>query len=314
MTSDNRSVSAPARKDNSFSGALVAGQRFNPFNIFTGVYIPEVLARYRGLSPLAKITWGRLARYAGENGECYPSLETLASEVAVKKRRICQVVQELMKKGFIDREKRYGRGGQTSNAYFFLAHPVFLEAMAVRGTQPSIPAKPAQRAGRATTGNPGRRVHNPAPTPVHDPALTPVHDPAPEESHIEESHLKSSSPATITDTASRFTLFDDDASRQLLTKCRAKAPDATPKEVAAFLEAKCHQWAKSRKEITPGLILTGVPKLFEGPRLAEYRHEQARKASKAAAEAAEKRAYWQSILNDPRSDETDRAFAREALG
>jgi hypothetical protein len=49
------------------------GERFNPYQRFPGIFIPEPICMFRGLSPGAKLVYGRLCRYAGENGEVYPA-------------------------------------------------------------------------------------------------------------------------------------------------------------------------------------------------------------------------------------------------
>ena len=43
----------------------VVGQAFNPYKFFTGIFIPEQICRYKGLSTGAKLIYGRLCRYAG---------------------------------------------------------------------------------------------------------------------------------------------------------------------------------------------------------------------------------------------------------
>jgi hypothetical protein len=48
--------------------SLEVGLPFNPFGLFNGIFIPEALVRARGISLGAKIIFGRLARYAGEDG------------------------------------------------------------------------------------------------------------------------------------------------------------------------------------------------------------------------------------------------------
>jgi hypothetical protein len=53
------------------NGSLQPGEPFNPYRMFNGLYIPEGLARCPWISPGAKLAWGRLARYAGEDGRCY---------------------------------------------------------------------------------------------------------------------------------------------------------------------------------------------------------------------------------------------------
>ena len=99
------------------------GDRFNPFRLFRGVLIPEAICRYEDLSPGAKLCYGRLVRYAGENGECYPSVRTLAAEIAVKLRQARNYLAQLTREGFIRRVSLEGK----SNRFEFLWHQVFEE-------------------------------------------------------------------------------------------------------------------------------------------------------------------------------------------
>ena len=50
------------------------GQPFNPFRLFTGIIIPEALVRSNLVSPGAKMAYGRLTRYAGQDGMCFPAV------------------------------------------------------------------------------------------------------------------------------------------------------------------------------------------------------------------------------------------------
>jgi hypothetical protein len=56
--------------------SLQPGEPFNPYRMFNGVFIPEGLMRCPWINPGAKLAWGRLARYAGEDGRCYPTVKT----------------------------------------------------------------------------------------------------------------------------------------------------------------------------------------------------------------------------------------------
>jgi hypothetical protein len=99
------------------------GQPFNPFGLFTGIFIPEGLARANGVSPGAKLAYGRLVRYGGQDGKCYPSVSTLASEIGVRERQAQRYLAELEHAKLIRRVRRVAGGrGQTSNAYQFLWH------------------------------------------------------------------------------------------------------------------------------------------------------------------------------------------------
>jgi hypothetical protein len=67
--------------------ALEVGQPFNPFGLFTGIFVPDALVRSTAISAGTKLTYGRLARYAGQDGKCYPAVPTLASEIGVSERQ-----------------------------------------------------------------------------------------------------------------------------------------------------------------------------------------------------------------------------------
>ena len=108
---------------------MQTGQPFNPFGMFHGVFIPEGLVRAKGISPGAKLAYGRLVRYAGENGKCYPSVDSLAAEIGVGERQAQKYLANLERAKLIRRIRRFSGGGQTSNAFEFLWHPVFEEGV-----------------------------------------------------------------------------------------------------------------------------------------------------------------------------------------
>ncbi len=101
------------------------GEPFNPFRVFTGLFVPEVLAQFSGVSPDAKLAYGRLARYAGQDGQCYPAVPTLAREIGVGLRQAQKYLGELERVNLIRRISRFSKHGQTSNQYEFLWHPIF---------------------------------------------------------------------------------------------------------------------------------------------------------------------------------------------
>jgi Helix-turn-helix domain len=119
----------PSQPTASWSSARKPGEPFNPYGLFNGIFIPEAICKYRGLSLGAKMIYGRLCRYAGRNGAVYPAIPTLASELGIGKTQARTYVQELERKDFIavDRENRHfspnGSGG--SNRYIFLWHVAF---------------------------------------------------------------------------------------------------------------------------------------------------------------------------------------------
>jgi hypothetical protein len=109
---------------------LRAGQPFNPYKLYFGSFIPEPICKYRGLSPGAKVIFGRLYRYAGEDGSAFPAVPTLADETGIGETQARKYVTELEQKRFInvDRENRHYRkdGSGGSNRYTFLWHAAYL--------------------------------------------------------------------------------------------------------------------------------------------------------------------------------------------
>src|ERR1700741_4097615 len=101
---------------------LQVGQPFNPFGLFAGIFIQEALVRFKDLSAGAKLTYGRLARYAGQDGDCFPAVATLASEIGVCVRQAQNYLAELERKKFLRRVTRFVEKGQTSNSFEFLWH------------------------------------------------------------------------------------------------------------------------------------------------------------------------------------------------
>ncbi len=111
------------------SVGLQRGQPFNPYRMFVGLFIPEGLARYSRLSGGAKLAWGRLARYAGMDGRCHPTIKTLGKEIGVGARQAQKYVSDLERNQLIQRVSRFSGRGQTSNAFEFLWHELFEEGV-----------------------------------------------------------------------------------------------------------------------------------------------------------------------------------------
>jgi hypothetical protein len=114
---------------------LQPGEPFNPYRMFVGLFIPEGLARSRSVSAGAKLIWGRLARYAGEDGRCYPTMKSLGLEVGIGGRQAQKYVVELEKAKLIRRVSRFTARAQTSNAFEFLWHELFETALNYRSPE-----------------------------------------------------------------------------------------------------------------------------------------------------------------------------------
>lgn len=103
------------------------GERFNPYKVFIGSFIPNSLMRYKGISSTAKLCWARLAQYAGEGGECYPSQKVLAMEIGVTEQGILKILKQLIKEKFIIQVRPTGRDklNHKTSRYYFLWHECF---------------------------------------------------------------------------------------------------------------------------------------------------------------------------------------------
>jgi hypothetical protein len=118
--------------------SMVPGQKFIPHRQFrSGVFLPDVVLANRRLSGGAKLLWARLARYAGVNGVCFPSCQTLGLDLGCSPRPVQRYVAELVHAGFISAKQR---GFNKSNTYTFLWHPDLDEVPRkepLRATEPS---------------------------------------------------------------------------------------------------------------------------------------------------------------------------------
>jgi hypothetical protein len=57
------------------------GDEFNPWRGACGFYPPDAVGRQKTLTDGQKRAYERLVRYAGQNGDCFPQLQTLADEL-----------------------------------------------------------------------------------------------------------------------------------------------------------------------------------------------------------------------------------------
>lgn len=145
------------------------GERFRPYKRFRNLLIPEAMARNRGLPPGAKLVYGRLCRYAGEDGRCFPSVASLAEEVGLGPRQVQNHLALLRREGFLLAEERFKETrGQTSNSYVFLWHRTFDKWEDHLNQQ--------------------CRVNSSSPSPLHHNSTHPANRVSPKESHLKEGH------------------------------------------------------------------------------------------------------------------------------
>jgi hypothetical protein len=75
------------------------------------------------------LAYGRLTRYAGQDGDCYPSVPKLAAEIGISARQAQRYLAELERQAFIRRMPTRSKSGQGSNVYIFIWHPIFKRAV-----------------------------------------------------------------------------------------------------------------------------------------------------------------------------------------
>jgi hypothetical protein len=143
------------------SVSLQPGDVFNPFGLFTGVFVPSGIAACRTLRQGDKLAYGALLRFAGRDGSCFPSMQTLGAKLGVSSRQARSYVAALEQTQLIRRVKRCNDNGQTSNGFQFLWHALLTDSV------------------KDTSGGPR-----------NDTSALPRNGSSAEESQIEESHLE----------------------------------------------------------------------------------------------------------------------------
>lgn len=108
---------------------MQAGMRFLPYKLFVGLFIPDVIAKYDDLQLSSKVVWGKLAQHAGQGGDCYPGIDTVAAGLGCSVRTVQRCIKELTDKRFIEVEACFNKKIQTTNQYYFLWHPIFDSAL-----------------------------------------------------------------------------------------------------------------------------------------------------------------------------------------
>ena len=237
------------------------GDPFNPFGMFNGIWIPESLLKCSAISPSAKLLYGQLARFAGKDGRCFPSVRTLASELGMADRQVQRLIEELCTAGFLRKDAQYRlNGSQTVNTYVFLYHASLAPAPVIRpqNARPPLPENGHRpRGGKNVTGdkNVARRVT--ATVPLEDSPLNAI-----------PVSFSSSSTAILTQaaadpqsaryplSAARFREFfprtTDSVIGRILHAVLAACPDATDDDIAAAIYT-------TKDQNSPGLWTHTMP-------------------------------------------------------
>lgn len=147
----------------------------NPYKMFQGAFIPNALMECRELSQSAKLLWARLAQYAGQDGRCFPAIETLGEDIGLSRSMAKKVVKELVDFRLIMVRHANGKDRlmHKTSEYFFLDHEIFHDHKIVTS-------------GGSKNGPSGRTVNGPS-------KEGPKMDRPIEENQLRESGLSSSS-------------------------------------------------------------------------------------------------------------------------
>jgi hypothetical protein len=121
------------------------GEPFIPYRLFKGAFwrFAEAISRYRGLPHGEKQALACLARFAGEDGACFPSVGRLARELGRSQCQARRYLRGLERKGFLkpDRKNRhyYANGAGGTCFYVFLWHSAFDGDVGAPRTRKSTP-------------------------------------------------------------------------------------------------------------------------------------------------------------------------------
>jgi predicted transcriptional regulator len=94
--------------------------------------------QFAGLTPGAKLCYGRLLRYNGKDNKCHPKIQTLAVQLHVSIRQAQRYLDELTREGFIRRIESSRPHQRLPNDIQFLAHKVFVEAPDKQWRKPNM--------------------------------------------------------------------------------------------------------------------------------------------------------------------------------
>jgi hypothetical protein len=95
---------------------------YSPYKMFRGSIVPNWIMKRNDISQGAKLCFGRLAQFAGQDEYAFPGLETLAGELAVSESSVKAYIRELVTLGVIE-WRRMG-SGKFSLYYFTITDAV----------------------------------------------------------------------------------------------------------------------------------------------------------------------------------------------
>ena len=256
------------------------------------------------MSSTAKLVFGKLCQYAGQNGQAYPSYKTLAGDVGVERRQAIRAVKELVDYGLIKPVgRKKGDGGFTSNIYAFLWHQTFSDDGL---TDPGDKNDTRGGVTNVTTPQCHKRHHL-------------VSDMSPKENHTRESNSETTTTEEI-----RLLLSGTPLSKISEKELRVLIKRHGGKRVIEATDVAAETWRREHKEIrNPGGYLQALCEDLVVQEWYEPLHVRADKAETAAerkrtehekkaeleeAEARESKErddYWHSLSEEDRQKHRD---------
>ncbi len=91
----------------------------NLYKRFIGSFMPNWLLKRTEISAGAKLCYARLIQFAGKDGKCYPSQDTLGKEIGVSARSVRDYLKKLEEHELIVIVRQ---GINKPNNYYFLRH------------------------------------------------------------------------------------------------------------------------------------------------------------------------------------------------
>jgi hypothetical protein len=274
-----------------------AGEFYNPWRLFIGCIIPNAISRSTELSSTAKLVFGKLCQYAGQNGQAYPSYKTLAGDVGVERRQAIRAVKELVDYGLIKPVgRRKGDGGFTSNIYAFLWHQTFSDDGL---TDPGDKNDTRGGVTNVTTPQCHKRHHL-------------VSDMSPKENHTRESYSEKTTTEEI-----RLMLSGTPLSKISVKEVRILIKRHGSERVMQAADIAAETWRREHMEIrNPGGYLQAfcvdlvVPEWYEPPHVRAAKLEDAAERKRAeddkqedlkkaeALKSKERDDYWHSLSKE----------------
>jgi len=122
------------------------GELYNPYKVFVGIFIPNLIVQDKKISVGAKLTFGVMCQFAGKAGLCYPRQGAIAGRLGVSKRQAQRYLEELKREGYI---KVSQQGLSKPNIYSFLwkkewnnlSSPEVTDSSTHEATDSSLPIK-----------------------------------------------------------------------------------------------------------------------------------------------------------------------------